>query len=262
MKKFILYSIIIAFFLAYNSWETLYTGLYNFVFAFIFILLNFYIFQKILMFVGNFLYGIDVELDRFLIEKEIIKYSHIKKDIIEKTRILPLDYILTAIFGIATSGLVFPIVLSLRFNIVETKRYGKSEEFEVTYSEKIKIIFYSIVLLWMFFAAIKSFNINPILEAYIGYTYRFLTMLTWSMITPFNLLLSYIVVKKCGYDFMHVSPGDIMIFSETGYYKALIIAIMFLPIFGLLLDPIALLLLTIAIMSIVWFREKFKETVG
>ena len=214
------------------------------------------------MFVGNFLYGIDVEIDRFLIKKEIRKYSHIKKDFVEKIRVLPLDYILTTIFGIVTSGLVFPILLSLKFNIIETKRYGKSKGFEVTYSEKIKIIFYSIMLLWMFFATIKGLNINPILEAYIIYTYRFLTMLTWSIITPFNLLLSYIVVKKYGYSFMQVSPGDTIIFSKTSYYKALVIAIMFLPIFGLLLDPIGLLLLTIIIMSIVWLREKFKETVG
>jgi len=262
MKKFILYSFIIAFFLAYNSWSTIYTGVYNFIFAFITTFINFYIFQKVLTFVGNFLYGVDVEIDRFLIKKEIRKYSHIKKDFIDKAKILPLDYILTIIFGFITFGLVFPIVVSLKFNVIETKRYGKSKEFEVTYSEKIKIIFYSIMFLWMIFAAIKGLNINPILEVYITYTYRFLTMLTWSIITPFNLLLSYIVVKKCGYSFMHVSPGDIMLFSKTGYYKALIIAIMFLPIFGLLLDPLGLFLLTIIVMSIVWLREKFKETVG
>jgi hypothetical protein len=259
MKKWVVYSAIIAFFLAYNNWETFYTGVISYLFAFVFTLFNFWLFECILKLVGEY-YGISIELQGFKIKKETTKFSHKIKEIIVSEKKMPLDFIATLLLGLATSGFVFPVMLTAKFSTIEAKRIGKTEDLEIKYAEKGRIIIFGIVILWLLFSIIKTVSfLNPVVQAYISFTYHFIAMLTWSALTPFNLLLSYLLVERFGYEFTGISLGDILIFSKTPYYKAVIASLVFLPIVGVLLDPFSLLIIILAIFSLVWSREKFKE---
>ena len=260
MKKWIIYSAIIGFFLSYNNWSTLYTGVISFLFAFIFTLFNFWLFQALLKFFGEY-YGLNVELDRFTVKKEKKLFSHKIREIIVSERAMPLDYILTLLFGFATSGVVFPIPLSLKASVVESKRIGKTENYEVRFEERNKIVIFSIVSLWVLFSIVRNLShVNPVVQAYVSFTFHFLAMLTWSCLTPFNLLLSYVLTEKLGWEFTGVSVGDTLLISKTAYYKAVLCSLVILPILGALLDPFSLLIVVLAIFSLVWGREKFKET--
>jgi len=258
MKKWLVYSAIIGFFLSFNSWSTIYTGVISFIFAFIFTLFNLWLFQLFLRIFGEY-YGLYLELDRFTIKKEVKKFSHKIKEIIVSEKSIPIDYLITLFFGIATSGFVFPVLLSIKSSVIESKRIGKTKNYDLTFKERNSVIIYSIISMWILFSIIKNLLfLSPIIQAYVSFTFHFLTMFTWSCITPFNLFLSYIV-DKMGYEFTNISIGDILLISATPYYKAVIFSLMVLPILGILLDPFSLLIIEAIIFSIVWSREKFKR---
>jgi len=203
-------------------------------------------------------YGLQLELDNVLIKKTVTKYYHLKREVISKTSVVPLNYILTILFGLITNGLLYPINVSLRFIVIESKRIGKSKSLDPSFGEKIRIIFFSIFGMWLIYTVLKYVSwLNPVISAYAFYTYKFLLIFTISSIIPFGMILAPLVVKKFGYEFTTNFIGDLLIFSNRPTYAALVFTLIFLPIFSIFLDPVLFSVFVTIIYSVVWLRTKY-----
>ena len=234
----------------------------NFVFASLFVFINFLLMQFLFNFIAEY-YGLQVKIEDIIVKKTIRQYSHFKKEVIERVKTLPLNYILTILFGILTNGLLFPITVSLKFMAIESKRIGKAKSLDPSFWEKIKIIFFGLFGLWLIYTILKQPAAQiSIISAYVYYTYKFLLIFTISSIIPFGMLLAPIIVKKFGYEFITNFIGDILIFSNKSVYASTIITIVFLPIFSLFLDPILFTVFILIVYAIVWLRIKYLAEVS
>ncbi len=257
-KLLIATSILAGFFMSYSKWDTLSMGLYNWLFATISAIIVIYGFYLISKKIADS-FGISIEAVSYDISKSHKKWDYKREKWVVKERKVPLGFIIMIIFGIVTSGYIFPITsFSFNFSQIETKRVGRGEE--ITFSERIKIVSYSIIVLWIIFSTIKYFfGMNPAISAIIAYMYHALALLTFTVVIPWDFLLSYVVLEKLSADYTTMSFGDLMLFSETPYYKGLIIALILLPILSLVLDPISMLIISYIIGFYVWIREKYQS---
>ncbi|MEM4511435.1 MAG: hypothetical protein QXD25_01330 [Nanopusillaceae archaeon] len=258
-KKIILYLIILAFFFSFDKWYTLEIGLFNFIFASIYAIIAFIILKATYNLIASY-YGLIIDFDLLEIEKIIRRYDHIKKEIIEKKKKYNLSYILTFIIGFLSAGYIIPILFSLDFIVIESKRLGKSKSLEVTYSEKAKIIFLSTIFVWILFSILKYLSsFGAILFGFVHYMYKFVFYYTISSIIPFCLVLTQIL-SKIGYKYLKISIGDTYLMTKKPFLIASTITLLFLSIFSLILHPVLLIFASIIIYSVVWLR-KYAETV-
>lgn len=258
-KKIILYLIILAFFLSFDKWYTIEIGLLNFIFASIYAIIAFIILKAAYNLIASY-YGLVVDFDLLEIEKTIKKYDHIKKEVIEKKKKHNLSYFLTFIIGFLSAGYIIPILFSLDFIVIESKRLGKSKSLDITYSEKAKIVFLSTIFVWILFSILKYLSsFGAILFGFVHYMYKFLFYYTISSIIPFCLVLTKIL-SKMGYRYLKISIGDIYLMTKKPFLIASTITLLFLSIFSLILHPLLLIFASIIIYSVVWLR-KYVETI-
>ncbi|MEM1687854.1 MAG: hypothetical protein QW483_00755 [Nanopusillaceae archaeon] len=259
-KKIILYLAIIAFFLSFDKWDSIFIGISNFIFSLVYTIVAFTILKLVYSLVSSY-YGLFVDFKLLEIEKSIKTYNHIKKEIVEKKKRINLSYVLTLIFSFLSAGFLIPILFSLDFLVIESKRLGKSKNLEVTYSEKAKIIFLSTIFVWIIFSILKYLSFfGTIFVGFAYYTYKFLFYYTVSSIIPFCLILTPLISSKMGYKYLRISIGDIYLMTKKPFLVASTITLLFLSIFSLIIHPILLLLASIIIYGVFWLR-KYAETI-
>lgn len=259
-KNIFLYLIIIAFFLSFHKWDNLFTGISNFLFSIIYVVVSFLLIKIIFNTISS-LYGITCEFDVIYIEKAKKYYDFSKKDTREVKKRYNFSYILTFLIGILSAGFLLPILLSLDFIVIESKRLGKSKYINVTYSEKAKIIFLSLITAWILFSIIKYLSsIGSIFYGFIYYLHKFLLYYTISSIIPFCFILSPIISSKMEYKYLKTSIGDIFLLTKKPFLIASTSVLLFLSVFSIVLDPILLILISFIIYLVVWLR-KTAETI-
>lgn len=182
-------------------------------------------------------------------------FSLFKRTIVKNEQKIGISFIITGFIGILTLGRFVPMIFGLKPIVIESKRIGKSKNLEVSIGELNKIIFLSIIFLWIIASTLKYFSpYSAILDGFLMYFSRFLIFFTYSSIIPWNYLLAGILGLKLGYNFNNRSIGDNLFTSLTRFYFASSITVSIVPILFLILDPISSLIISIAIFSAIWIR--------
>lgn len=250
----LIYLIIIGFFLSFLKWDIsdIWIGITNLISSIIFTIIFFYIVKYIFNLIGNY-YGLLIDFDTVKLTKKIRKYVLLKKEFVERDRIIDFSYLFTIILGFITFGYIVPILFSINPIIIESKRIGKSKSLEA--GEEVKrIIFFGFLSLWVIFSIIKYFSqFSPILYGFTDYFFRFLLYLTYFSIIPWQLIFTPFI-SKYGYTYGNMDMGDRLFVSTDSFLLGVTISLLFIPIFSLFLDPITTLLLSLLIYGIIWLR--------
>ena len=254
--------IFIGFFLSYTKWYTYYLGLINLSFAILSTLVIFSIIILVFEY-WSLRYGLIVEFHRVVAIGKFESFSALFGKLYKYKINFPMDIFLLAIFGFATYGVFFPIIVALSFSPISYKRIGK-EMIEPTHMEKSEIIFNSFVSLWFIYSIIKYVSeLSPIFEGFIGYYFKILFMFTLSSVIPFQLLLLPLFIStkiKEGYNYPTI--GDILMMVPTYKQLAIIITMLLLPILSMVLPPIFYLISAIVLQGILWIRYRFRYEYG
>ncbi|MGC9079422.1 MAG: hypothetical protein ACP5G1_01650 [Nanopusillaceae archaeon] len=188
-----------------------------------------------------------------------------KKDTINITiaKRINLSYILTIFISLISFGYFVPIIFSLKPVIIEYKRIGRSRNLEVSNSELIRIVFISLLLLWIFYSYLKYFStINPLLFGFTKYFFYYLFFFTYMSIIPLGMILSPYISIRRGYSYSNKFIGDILIISKLQFYIPMLITLSLLPIFSIIFNPIQVIIITFLIFSVIWLRKTFDAIVS
>ncbi len=293
----IIYLILIGTFLSANKWFNLYMGIINTIFSIIYSIISFFIILVIFNLVASF-YGLYINFNTINIERKysysiynqpfsaliykifnkktnlespsiskfnmgIIEYIYKSINLyVEVQKKINLSYLLTIILFILTIGFITPIIFSMNYIVIQSRRLGKSRSLEVQFSELIRIFFFSMIILWTLFSMLKYYSvISPIIYGFIEYFFYFLTYFTYFSIIPIGILLSPILTPK-GYSYKSKPIGDILLMSTKPFYVSLIIVVVLLPILSFFFPPILNIIFIMIIFPIIWLRLMFERSLS